>query len=386
MTSQNKKKMKNLNYDNHLSPFINRPSKKNLGLLMGIPSNNLYYKKTNNYVTKRTQTKFNNNYGKQFSLKNKRKSYMSQGYLMKRVDYSAYIKNQNFNDNNHNNNDNHENENHDDIINNNNLNDNNNSNLLLLKDVKDKDAKEGFFKYDSKNSGEINVNRKNVKKKTNLKKHQFENQEIVNPSNLKKVDSNNIKGRHKSVNFGNQNLLFSSNLLTIKKTFCPKNSSEFVNDSSKQILPPIKNPLFVPSKFQAEKNKFEDTMSRKSAINNNNDNFNNTIIYNNQNEETASYLKTIIQSKIKLIMPPENKEDNYNKVIEKKTNFWEFCKFILICFNNKENKLDLIHNFRNKLLSEEHLYKVHINLYLLEKIFQIDETYKFNINELYNNL
>ena len=48
--------------------------------------------------------------------------------------------------------------------------------------------------------------------------------------------------------------------------------------------------------------------------------------------------------------------------------------------------MDFLDNFRKKLLSEEHLYKVHINLYLLEKIFQIDETYKFNFNELYNNL
>ena len=145
--TQNKKKMKylNLNYENHLTPLVNRPSKKNLGV-MGMPLNTLYHKKTNNYVKKRTQTKYSNTFGqmgKQFTLKNKRKSYMSQGYLMKRVDYSAYIKNPNFNDNNNNNNDmNHE------IIstnNNNNINDNNNSNLLLLKD---KDTKEGFFKHD----------------------------------------------------------------------------------------------------------------------------------------------------------------------------------------------------------------------------------------------
>ena len=373
ITSQNKKKMKYLNYENHLNPFVNRPSKKNLGLLMGLPINNFYHKKTNNYVTKRTQTKFTNTFkqmGKQFTLKNKRKSYMSQGFLMKRVDYDAYIKSPNLNENN---NDNH------DIISNNNINDN--SNLILLKDVKDKDLKEGLFKYDTKNIGEVNITRKNVKKKTNLKKHQFENQEIVNQSNIKKIEPN-IKGRHKSVNFGNQNFLFSANLFGIKNSFCAKNSSEFINDSSKQN----KNNLNIPSKFQGERNKYEDSLSRKSMINNNNDNLNNTIIYNNQNAETASYLKNIIQSKIKLITHPDSKQDNYNKIIEKKTKYNEFLKFILICLKKKENKLDFIHNFRNRLLSEEHFYKVHINLYLLEKIFQINEAYNFNVKELYNNL
>ena len=61
-------------------------------------------------------------------------------------------------------------------------------------------------------------------------------------------------------------------------------------------------------------------------------------------------------------------------------------RFFIVCFKKKDNKLDFLNNFRNKLLSEEHLYKVHINLYLLEKIFQIDEIYKFNPNELYNHL
>ena len=50
-------------------------------------------------------------------------------------------------------------------------------------------------------------------------------------SAIKKIEPN-IKGRHKSVNFGNQNFLFSANLFGIKNSFCAKNSSEFINDSS----------------------------------------------------------------------------------------------------------------------------------------------------------
>ena len=377
---QNKKKLKYSNYEHHVfGQPANRASRKNLGLFAPLNLNINSNRKKNNYDTKRSQTKYTNTFkqmGKQLTIKNKRKSYMSQGFLMKRnekKDYSAFSKNQSINDNDIN----HE------IISNNNMNDNNNSSFLLLKDIKDKEAKEGFFKYDSKNLGESNIIRKNKKKKTNLKKHQFDNIEGVT---LKKIDPN-IKGRHKSVNFGNQrDFLFSSNLLGIKNTFLGKNSSEYVNDSSKQVMAPNKSPfLLSTSKFQVEKNKFEDTISRPSIINNNDNNFN-TVIYNNPNTETASYLKNIIQGKIKLIMNDNNKDYNLINFLERKTKFTEFFKFIIICFKRNDNKLDFLHKFRKKLLSEEHIYKVHINLYLLEKIFQIDEAYKFNANELYNNL
>ncbi len=66
---------------------------------------------------------------------------------------------------------------------------------------------------------------------------------------------------------------------------------------------------------------------------------------------------------------------------------YPFLYFLFRCKNKQvKNSLKAIENFRKKLLSEEHLYKININLYLLEKIFQIDEVYKFNPNELYNNL
>ena len=168
--------------------------------------------------------------------------------------------------------------------------------------------------------------------------------------------------------------------------FLGKNSSEYVNDSSKQILVPNKNPLMPHnSKFQIEKSKFEDLISRPSILNNNDNNLN-TIIYNNPKTETANFLKNIIQSKIKLVMHEIKQDYALNNILERKTKFSVFLKFFFICFKKNENKLDFLYNFRNKLLSEEHLYKVHINLYLLEKIFQIDEVYKLNPNELYNNL
>ena len=160
-----------------------------------------------------------------------------------------------------------------------------------------------------------------------------------------------------------------------------KNSSEYVNDSSKQIIYQTnKNPLH--SKFQNEKiNKYDDTISRQSNLNNN-DNLN-TVIYTNT--EAVSYLKTIIQSKLKLVIP-EKQDFTLSNFLERKTNFLQFFKFFCVCQKRTENNINLINNFRNKLLSEEHLYRIHINLYLLERIFEIDEHYKFEVNELYNNL
>ena len=110
------------------------------------------------------------------------------------------------------------------------------------------------------------------------------------------------------MNFGNQRdkFLLSSNLLGIKNMAFGKNSSEYINDSSKQVMISTKNPFQIRnSKFQVEKNKYDDIISRPSLVNYN-DNLN-TVIYN-PNAETASFLKTIIQSKIKLIMP-ETKHD-----------------------------------------------------------------------------
>ena len=75
-------------------------------------------------------------------------------------------------------------------------------------------------------------------------------------------------------------------------------------------------------------------------------------------------------------------------VWKKKINYFDFIKsFLNVCSKKEENKsFDLINKFRIKLLSEEHFFRSFINLYLFEKIFQIDEQHKFEINELYNNL
>ena len=376
-----KSKTKHLNHEHYC---ISKSSKKTLGLF---PTNALYGKKNNFETNKKIQTKYTNTFkqmGKQLTLKNKRKSFLSQGYLIKRKNYTNLSKNLTINNDHEANNDKNSNYNL-------NLNDNNNnSSFLLLKDTKEKEYKEGLFKHDSKNLEELNNSRR-IKKKTNLKKNigiPALDHIQVPQINIKKIDNNlsNIKGRHKSVNFGNQkgNFLFSANLLGIKNMTFAKNPSENVGDSSKQVSNQKNPPQHVRnSKFVIDKKIYEDNLSRPSVSKNENNL--NTVIYNG-NTEAATYLKTIIQSKIKLVR--QEKTQNYNLVhfLEEKMSYFEFLKFFITCKKRDDNNINLIMQFRKKLLSEEHLFRVHINLYLLEKLFQVDDQYKFDVKELYNNL
>jgi len=383
-----KNKSKHPNFEHHgFGEIGNKSSIKNLVLL---PVSNNSYRKRNNYDLKRNQIKYIKTFkqkGKQFTLRRKRNSYMSQGYLIKRKDFkdcSVCSKNQSINEN--------EEVNYDNIsMTNNKIFENNNSNFLLLKDAKEKEIKEGALRHDSKN-----VRQKKKKQKNQLGGMAipaFEAGEVPQPT-LKKIDL--IRGRHKSVNFGNQrrDFFFSSGLLGLKNMNMNKgkNSSENVNvnDSSKQIFIATKNPFQVQnSKFQSDKKKNEEGSKRPSIVGNNEmnniSNNLNTVIHN-PTTEAVSYLKTIIQNKIKLINPEGKQDHNLLNQFDKKFKYFEYIKFFFLCGRRKENIINLIYNFRKKLLSEEHLYKTYIDLYLLEKIFQIDNQCKFDPNELYNNL
>ena len=79
-------------------------------------------------------------------------------------------------------------------------------------------------------------------------------------------------------------------------------------------------------------------------------------------------------------------KEGFANIISKKVNIYEFLKSLFLCCKKNENKVNLINNFRNNLLSEEHLYRNHINVYLIQKLFQIEESFKLDFKELYINL
>ena len=362
-------------------------SKKNMVL---VPLNSK--KNKNTYLSKRSRTKYMNaNHifiGKQLTIKNKdkRKSYMSQGYqaAISKYDNSVISKNQSIFENDLSNNE---------IISNNDRNNINYSNIVF--------SREGIMKNDSihRPSNEISPPR-SIKKARKTTGFKFPNQLKQSPEkneNITNMIMKNLEsfkgGRHKSVNFTNQSRLLENNFASsLNNRFgfglAGKNSSGFI-DSSKQILVSNnKSPFMIHNnKMQYEK-RYDDYSRIPTIINN--DIFTNNVntALNNSNIDPTNFLKNIILNKIKFHMPEVKKNVTFFGNLEKKINFFDFAKSFLNICNKKEEyrSFDLINKFRNKLLSEEHLFRSFINLYLLEKIFQIDEPHKFEINELYNNL
>ena len=64
-----------------------------------------------------------------------------------------------------------------------------------------------------------------------------------------------------------------------------------------------------------------------------------------------------------------------------------FFSYILRCKNISQMiVLNIIENFRKKLLSEEHLYRSHLDLYFLEQYCNSEGVEKIEINDIYNKL
>ena len=68
--------------------------------------------------------------------------------------------------------------------------------------------------------------------------------------------------------------------------------------------------------------------------------------------------------------------------------FFHFGKYLasLFCYRKPRKYYLVLSKFRKKLLSEEHFFRTHNYLYLFEKCFDIQESEKIDIIELYKNL
>ena len=336
------------------------------------------------FLSKRSQTKYINNLneipmGKQIAIRNKekRKSFLSQGFFIGKSRNSLLSKNQSMYEN--------------DLSNNEIIINNDRTNVLFFKD--------GTLKNDSPHriSHEANnikpkKDKKNIKsKKINPKKSFIESNENIANLLVKNLESNN--GRHKSVNITNERKLFDYNNSLNNRYGLGKNSSGFINDSSKGFLLNNKAPFMLfNNKIQLESkyDKYSRIPSRiPTIINNNNDIFNNNItgvLNNNTGGDPSNYLKSLVHNMIKFHIPEAKKNNNYVENYGKKIKYFDFLKSLFIFSGKNENKLWLLESFRIKLLSEEHIYRVFINLYLIERIFQIDAALRFELNEMYNNL
>ena len=306
----------------------------------------------------------------------KRQSYLSQGYRVKikdQKDNSVYIKNKTFYDK-------------ESLQSNINNPYDNNSNYFV--------SKENFIKLDTfKNiNNEISFfNRNRLSKKMNLNVPSTNNtKEKESKFFLFKKSKDTPKIRHKSINYTNEKKMFRNSFFN-KNHLIPKakNSSEIVNDSSNQILVNNKNLLIsINNNYnKTHRFKFDDNCSKIEVLNNaylinSTKNLNNYANIGNEVNNPLSKLILLIKNKLKADFS-EVKEDLF---YHKKIKYLEYFKSLFICYKKTENKIGLINDFRIKLLSEEHLYRNHINLYLIQKIFQIDEAYNLDVKELYINL
>ena len=325
-----------------------------------------------------------------FNINNidKRKSYLSQVYLLKNKynkDNSMHIKNYSYCENEESNNEGYSS--HD--KNKNNKSENNS--IANQKDVNNKaeTSKKSNNEYNpvknkkSRKGGNINLKIPSNR----IIPEKMDNSHLI----LRKAYRENSL-RHKSINYSNQKKNLRNSFFN--KNYLIKNS-EIINDSSKQILFNNKNLLLNINKTQYDKSKFDETNCRTSGIINNNTelatstkNLNTCPCMGNNlngNIDTSAILKSLVKNKLKLEFP-EGKEPFMPNYISKKIDNFDIFKYLFFCNMKSGNKIYLINRFRNKLLSEEHLYKSHINLYLLQKIFQIEETYKMDFKELYDNL
>ena len=356
-----------------LSPKAKLSKKNNFALYpINITSNK------RNKLSKKNTNSFN-------VVNNKRNSTLTQGYRVKSKDNkenSIYIKNQSYWDNDENS--------INEIPSSGNYNENENNSNYFNSNSKENNVKLLFSK---KNNNEYNIRRN---QKANLKlssnKHIIEKEDKNSHLYLKTHNRvNNL--RHKSINYSNEKKLLRNSIFN-KNYVAKKNSSELVNDSSKQILVNNKNLLITinnNNKTLYDKNKIDEINNRTGLINNNTDLVNstknlNTLTNNmNGNIDATLLLRTIVRNKLKYEMP-EGKDEMSYSYIGKKIKKREFFKSLFACRKNIDNKIGLISSFRLKLLSEEHLYRNHINVYLIQKIFQIEDSFQFNIKELYNNL
>ena len=389
----NNYKLKQINTNEELSrknfsPIVNRkklklpePSpkarlscKKNNVLLY--PNNFISNKKNNNIISKRNTNTFN--------IKNdKRKSYLSQGYLLYNKEKKE-IKDNNFNTNNQSYNE--------DLSYNEELNEENSNKENDINFIDENFKKENNIRNEQsrKSVNECFQNVRNKKSRKNNLQLPPTNKHILDKKDRKNSHRflrNPNPERHKSINYSNQKKIIRNNIFN-KNYLISKVASDLINDSSKHMLANNKNLLMTIN--LNNKTKLDENNNRAEFNNDNTDIANSTKNLNNvnsnQNIDPSAILKTIIKNKLKLEIAETNGLNINQNYFNKKIHFFSFFKSLFACNKKIDNKIGLIHNFRLKLLSEEHMYKNHINLYLIEKIFQIDEPYSFDIKELYNNL
>ena len=181
-----------------------------------------------------------------------------------------------------------------------------------------------------------------------------------------------------------------------------KNSSKFLSEHSKKHKTIISTSIINGSNFQSL---IQNSKIHFSIINNYVSTPKKSKTYKNSpNSKFSPHSNNYLDTNLNGIASPMNRQ-NTGAVLGKKKKIYDVSKLITLldfhknlnfhfylnylCLKNKKNEpLYLINNFRERLLSEEHLYLNHIKQFLLYKQMKKDEGKKVEceLSELYSKL
>jgi len=200
-------------------------------------------------------------------------------------------------------------------------------------------------------------------------------------------NSNDKQYMKKSINLISKEDLCSSFLDNNIKNVANKKNEDNTNSNLNIIniisdkSPKIKQPDILQIKNAGRKlsvqNGINSSMLEKIKINDNE--------RSNVTDEDIIYLKILFQK----YFQHKKKSFIYERTTLQEVNkFFSFKKYIYSPFCDKRAKRYhyVMEKFRFKLLSEEHFFRTHNYLYLFEKCFDLQESKKIDIIELYKNL
>ena len=230
--------------------------------------------------------------------------------------------------------------------------------------------KKNFVYYNNRN------NNNNINNRTNMNRNNI-------GTNYYRKNMNTAQGLKTYANANND--LFVKNIFELnkKKMNTDENCScDKLNNS---------NNLFNILNIEHKEN-ITDDKKIGSALNNNN-----KINLGNNNKKSSKSIRSIRSSINEIVLSQKsiNKIEHNNikfRIIMNKENRKSVMRFAFMdsvkscCFKNNKGSHNFLITFRKHLLSEEHLFKNHIKIVLLEKNHNINMDENTNIHESYNEL
>ena len=230
-----------------------------------------------------------------------------------------------------------------------------------------------------------NVNNKNIDNNKNIIIYSDNKSSISSSNNSKNKENSPFFHKPSKISLFNETIKFGKNDLKKKshKNFTSESNNDISTHNLKNKQGILKN--LNNNTLEIDKN-LSLGFSRERLSNSYiclKNSLKNLTIHSNEERYKGfkeDFKRYMTENKKKLLIPERN-----IKYIENKFSFFSYLFSLCSKKKKKVNGIYILDVFRTKLLSEEHLYRAHINLYSLEKYFGMEKE-NFDILELYKNL